>query len=88
MASPAKPSSAGSSEIEASTITATTIAAEAPMIVAAGIPATTSPPMAMMTVPPANTTAWPAVAVARPIDSSTPTPSARFCRWRVTMNRA
>jgi hypothetical protein len=70
MPSPAKPSRAGSRVIEASTITATTIAADAPMMVAAGIPATTSPPMAMMTVPPAKTTAWPAVALARPIEST------------------
>jgi hypothetical protein len=57
MPAPANPSSAGSRVLQPSTITATTSAALAPMIVAAGMPATTSPPIAMVTVPPAKTTA-------------------------------
>ena len=44
------------------------------MAVTAGMPASASPLMAMTTVPPANTTAWPAVAMARPAASATVSP--------------
>ena len=59
-----------------------------PPAVMNGTPATASPRIAMTTVPPAKTTAWPAVATARPTDSSTVIPSARYSRCRVTMNSA
>ena len=42
-----------------------------PPAVMNGTPATARPRIAMTTVPPAKTTAWPAVATARPTDSST-----------------
>ena len=44
--------------------------------------------MAMTTVAPANSTAAPDVAMARPAASSTVMPAARFSRWRVTMKSA
>jgi hypothetical protein len=58
------------------------------MTVTAGMPAMASPEMAMTTVAPANSTAEPEVAIARPAASSTVMPARRFSRWRVTMNRA
>ena len=44
--------------------------------------------MAMTTVEPANTTAPPAVAIARPIDSTTSMPATRCSRCRDMMNSA
>ena len=45
-----------------------------PAAVTNGTPATARPSIAMTTVPPAKTTAWPAVATARPADSWTVIP--------------
>ena len=59
-----------------------------PIIVTAGRPARNSPMMAMTTVVPANSTAWPAVAFAVPAASATLMPSCRCWRCRVTMKRA
>jgi hypothetical protein len=59
-----------------------------PAAVRNGTPATARPRIAMTTVPPAKITAWPAVATARPTDSSTLIPRARCSRCRVTMNSA
>src|SRR5690606_19160712 len=70
------------------TITATVMPATRPITVTAGIPAMARPQMAMTTVTPANSTADPDVATARPAASSTVMPRRRFSRWRVTMNRA
>ncbi len=70
----------------ATIITATAIAAMSPSRVTYGIPESTRPVIAMTTVPPANSTAWPAVPLASPMDSFTSMPAARFWRWRVTMN--
>lgn len=53
-----------------------------------GTPATESPARAISTVAPANTTALPAVAVARAMDSFTGVPAASWLRWRETMNSA
>ena len=61
-------------------ITATTIADMKPSFVTYGMPATARPEIAMTTVVPANSTACPAVPIARPIDSWTSMPVARF--WR------
>ena len=70
------------------TITATVMAAMRPITVTAGMPAMARPQMAMTTVAPANSTAAPDVAMARPAASSTVMPARRFSRCRVTMNRA
>jgi hypothetical protein len=67
-------------------MTSTTSADVSPSHVTYGIPATINPQMAMTTVPPAKSTACPAVPFARPIDSITGMPAARFWRWRVRMN--
>jgi hypothetical protein len=53
-----------------------------------GTPATARPRMAMTTVPPANTMTCPAVSTARPTDSSTGVPRARYSRCRVMRNSA
>ena len=45
-----------------------------PAAVMNGMPATARPRIAITTVPPAKITAWPAVATARPTDSSTVMP--------------
>ncbi len=73
--SPISASRAGSSVTAAATATATTIAAEYPSALTIGMSASTSERSAMTTVPPANTTALPALPVARAIASSTGTPS-------------
>ena len=52
-----------------------------------GRPDRDNPQMATTTVAPANTTAWPAVALARPAASQGSIPSVRNCRYRVTTNR-
>ncbi len=85
---PANPMSAGSSVMAAITITMTTMAAPKPMNVMSGMPATARPQMAITTVPPAMTTAWPAVAIDRPAASSTVSPRWSPARWRVMMNSA
>ena len=53
-----------------------------------GMPAKASEQRAITTVKPAKTTAPPAVAVARAIDSRSSIPSASWSLWRVTMNSA
>ncbi|GAA3039313.1 hypothetical protein GCM10020000_17070 [Streptomyces olivoverticillatus] len=63
-------------------------AADRPITVRNGTPATASPASATTTVAPAKTTALPAVPPARAAASSGAIPSARFCRCRETMNRA
>jgi hypothetical protein len=85
---PAKPSRAGSRVSASVTITATVMPAMRPMIVIAVMPPMASPEMAMITVTPANSTAEPEVAMARPAASSTVMPARRCSRWRVTMKRA
>ena len=52
------------------------------------MPEASSDTSAITTVPPANATAPPAVAVARAIDSRISMPSFSWSLWRVTMNRA
>jgi hypothetical protein len=88
MFGPAKPSIAGINVTAMAIATSTVPAAASPMTVRKGMPTTDRPARAMTTVMPANTTAPPAVALARAADSSTLCPSARFWRCRVTMNRA
>ena len=86
MRSPQRPSSAGSSVIEASTATTTTIAAAWPSTVISVMPDTASDSRAITTVMPANATALPEVAAAWPIASTGLMPSCRAERARVTMN--
>ncbi len=88
MPRPAKPSTAGSRVIATSTATTTAAEAARPITVRNGTPATASPASAATTVSPANTTALPAVALARAAASSGSRPSARWRRCRETMNRA
>ena len=71
MRRPATPSRAGSRVTAASTATATTTAVASPMAPTKGMPVSHRPRMAMTTVPPAKTTDWPAVALARPAASGT-----------------
>ena len=66
----------------------TVIAMAKPIAVIDGMPASSRPQMAMTTVVPANSTDWPAVAVAWPAASAGLMPSWRCWRWRVTMNSA
>jgi hypothetical protein len=86
MCRPARPRTAGTSVTAATIITATAIADMNPSRATYGTPESTRPVIAMTTVPPANSTACPAVPFARPMDSFTSMPAARFWRWRVTMN--
>ena len=86
MRSPQSPSRAGSSVIEASTATTTTMAQAWPSTVISDTPETASASSAMTTVTPANATALPDVAAAWPIASCTLMPSCRAERARVTMN--
>ena len=88
MCSPAKPSNAGSSVNDTATMTATVRADINPIRVTIGMPAMASPQIAITTVMPAKSTAEPDVAIARPAESSTVMPCARYSRWRVTMNNA
>ena len=85
---PSAPSIAGSSVAAAQTATTTAIAAVKPSVVTSGMPAKASEQRAITTVKPAKTTAPPAVAVARAIDSRSSIPSASCSLWRVTMNSA
>src|SRR6202000_1907851 len=57
-------------------------AAVMPSVVTSGIPATASEQSAIITVKPAKTTAPPAVAVARAIDSRSSMPSPSCSLWR------
>ena len=77
---PTTPSSAGTSVTAAAIMTSTTIADVKPSQVTYGIPASARPQMAITTVLPANSTACPAVPLARPIESRTGIPATRF--WR------
>ncbi len=86
--SPSRSAIAGSSVSASDTATVTAAAAASPMTVSTGMPATVRPVSAMTTVAPANTTALPAVARARDIDSAGECPSARLRRCRDRMKRA
>ncbi len=79
---------AGSSVSATETATVTEKAAPRPITVSTGIFATDRPARAMITVVPANTTALPAVARARLMDSTTSRPSASWPRWRDRMKSA
>ena len=85
---PSAPSMAGSRVAAAQTATTTATAAVKPSVLTSGIPAKASEQRAMTTVKPAKTTAPPAVAVARAIDSRSSIPSASCSLWRVTMKSA
>ena len=85
---PSAPSIAGSSVAAAKTATTTATAAVKPRVLTSGIPAKASEQSAITTVKPAKTTAPPAVAVARAIDSRSSIPSASCSLWRVTMKSA
>ncbi len=78
----ASPRRAGSSVVEARIATSTPTAAATPIALRNGMPTTRSPSRAMTTVPPANTTALPAVATAVAADSSGVMPCASCVRWR------
>ena len=52
------------------------------------MPTMVRPARAMITVPPAKTTAPPDVALARAADSASDSPEGWKARWRVTMNSA
>src|SRR5262249_58393411 len=82
MCGPSAPSIAGSSVDAAQTATTTAIAAVKPRVETSGIPAKASEQSAITTVKPANTTAPPAVAVARAIDSRISIPSPSWRLWR------
>ena len=88
MCGPSAPSIAGSSVAAAQTATTTAIAAVNPSVLTSGIPAKASEQSAITTVKPAKTTAPPAVAVARAIDSRSSIPSPSWSLWRVTMKSA
>jgi hypothetical protein len=85
---PSAPSIAGSSVVAALTATTTATAAVKPSVETSGMPAKASEQSAITTVKPAKTTAPPAVAVARAIDSRTSIPSPSCSLWRVTMKSA
>ena len=88
MCGPSAPSIAGNSVAAAKTATTTAIAAVNPSVLTSGIPAKASEQSAITTVNPAKTTAPPAVAVARAIDSRRSIPSPSWSLWRVTMKSA
>ena len=77
---PAKPRNAGSSVTAATTATRTTIAAAVAIMPTNAIPEIHRPRRAIETIMPENTTAWPAVALERPIACIGSMPSCRFCR--------
>ena len=81
-------STAGLTVMATSTVTATVAAATRPISARIGMPDSTSAPRAMTTVAPANTTALPAVATDRAIDSRRSMPCRMLPRCRLTMNRA
>lgn len=70
-----EPEEGGVSVTATRTATATAAAAAMPIVVRNGMPAKPSPISAMSTVTPANTTAEPAVPVARDADSSASIPA-------------
>ena len=88
MAGPAKPRSAGSSVIDASTVKSTATMALTAIPRTSGMPMTNRPSMEMHTVTPANTTARPDVVSASAHASSLSAPSCRHERKRVRMNSA
>ena len=79
---------AGLTVIATSTVTATVPAATRPISARIGMPDRTSAPRAMTTVAPAKTTALPAVATDRAIDSRRSIPCRMLPRCRLTMNSA
>ncbi len=85
---PSAPSIAGSSVAAAKTATTTAIAAVKPSVETSGMPAKASEQRAMITVKPAKTTAPPAVATARAIDSLSSIPSRSWILCLVTMKSA
>ena len=85
---PARPSSAGSSVRAASIVTATISADVQPIAAIIGTPASCRPAIARTTVLPAKRTESPAVALARPTDSCTPTSVPMFSRCRASTNSA
>ena len=85
---PRMPSSAGTSVIEVSTAYTTEMPVTQPSVRSSGNPASRSALSAMMTVPPAKTTAPPELATVRRTDSCTGTPSASRRRWRDSRNSA
>ena len=89
MLRPTKPSTAGSSVTDASIVRSTPVAAATASADVRSVPITNSPSTEITTVPPANSTARPAVSMAS-IDgilrwSCRP---ASALRYRVTMNSA
>ena len=66
----------------------TTIEMAMPPAVMNGTPATARPRIDTTTIPPANTTGRPAVAIERAIESWTASPRARYSRCRVVTNSA
>ena len=85
---PERPSRAGSKVRAASIVTATMSADVQPIAAIIGTPASWSPAIARTTVLPANSTDNPAVALARPTDSCSPTSVPMFSRCRARTNRA
>jgi hypothetical protein len=85
---PAKPSRAGSSVNEASTVTATVAAALTAMPCTKPTPISSMPSREMTTVMPAKSTERPAVSMAIWMDSRTSWPVWSCSRYLVTMSSA
>ena len=85
---PMKPNSAGSNVTEAIIVTSTVIAAPTPRPWKNGRPMSSRPSSEMTTVIPANSTARPAVSMARAVASDEDLPLRSSSRYRVTMNSA
>ena len=85
---PARPSSAGSSVRAASIVTATMSAEVQPIAAIIGTPASWSPAIARTTVLPAKRTESPAVALALPTESCSPTSVPMFSRCRARTKSA
>ena len=81
-------STAGLTVTATTTVTATVAAATRPIWARIGRPESTSAASAMTTVVPAKTTALPAVATERAIDSCRSSPRRMLPRCRLTMNSA
>ena len=81
-------STAGLTVTATTTVTATVAAATRPIWARIGMPESTRAASAMTTVVPAKTTALPAVATERAIDSWRSSPRRMLPRWRLTMNSA
>ena len=88
MVRPANPSIAGSSVIDASITMATVTDVPTARPFTKSTPMRNRPRSEITTVMPANTTARPAVSIARTTACSGSSPSSRPCRYRVTMNSA